>query len=199
MKNVIIFGVVAILLAGSAAAQMVRSGSVVLNMSEIEKLRTSGGVTQGLDGVNVNLIQNEGFEDGVLSPWTTNGWVVTNVNPNSGTYAAEAEGNIFIRQDFSPVDVTTVTSVTVFMLQPEAAISQICLFYDGAGEECAIFFPLSSWSQIDLVSLLRVSGDLTGIRVYGYSGGPTGPDITILDDVVIDSTIPVELQSLTVN
>jgi hypothetical protein len=199
MRKTLAIGVLVILIGGTATAQTVRSGSVEMTMEEVEALR---GVTSAADTPetpNINLILNPGFEAGTLDPWTSDGWVLSTTSPNTGTYHAEAEGNIFIRQDFAPVDVTTVTAVSVYMLQPEAAISQICLFYEPADEECDIFLPQATWTQIDLSSLLRVSGNLTGIRVYGYFGGPTGPDITYLDDALIDSTIPVELQSFTVN
>jgi hypothetical protein len=199
MLRISAIGVVVILVCGAAAGQTVRSGSVELTMAEVEALRPAGGSGVEASPVDVNLVTNPGFESGVLAPWTTDGWVVSTTNPNSGAYHAEALGNLFIRQDFAPVDVTTVTSVVVSMLQPEVAISYICLFYEPADEECAIFHPVATWTQIDLSSLLRMSGNLTGIQVYGYAGGGGGPDITYLDDVLIDSTIPVGLQSLTVN
>ncbi|MCU0304260.1 MAG: hypothetical protein MUC56_09420 [Thermoanaerobaculales bacterium] len=199
MSRIPLIGIVAMLVCGVATAQTVRSGPVELTKAEVEALRPAGGLSSVASTVDVNLVTNPGFESGALAPWTTDGWVVSTTNPNSGVYHAEALGNIFIRQDFAPVDVTTVSSVVISMLQPEVAISWICLFYEPSDQQCDLFFPQATWSQLDLVSLLRPAGNLTGIQVYGYSGGGGGPDVTYLDDVLIDSAIPVELQSLSTN
>ena len=45
----------------------------------------------------------------------------------------------------------------------------------------------TTWTQHDITFFLRPSGSLlTGIRLWGYSGGPQGPDETFLDDVSIE-------------
>ena len=95
-------------------------------------------------------------------------------------------GNNWIRQDFAPINTASVQSITFWMRQPEAQISAFDLFYSDLTFDEDIWFVPTTWAQQDITSFLRPAGNiLTGIRLWGYSGGPQGPDETFLDDVSI--------------
>jgi hypothetical protein len=177
--------VMALLAVAPAAAETVRSGDIQMDTSEITQ--TSGTTTpsQSL----VEYLGNPGFETGALPPWTTNNWTVTNADAHSGTFSAFDAGNFWIRQDFPPIDTANVNSVRFWMRQPEAQISAYDFFYDDNSFDEDIVFVGANWQQFDVTAGLRPSGNiLVAIRIYGYSGGPGGPDETYLDDVSLDVT-----------
>ena len=74
---------------------------------------------------DTELIQNGGFETGVLSPWyvarnfcsggTCSPWAVTNSNPHTGTYSAMDIGNIEMRQDFTPTPGSQITDISFWI------------------------------------------------------------------------------------
>lgn len=145
--------------------------------------------------VPVEQLVNNGFEDGILTPWTTDNWVISTDDPYSGTYCAFTEGNNWVRQEFAPVDVTAVTSVTFWYKQPEIAIFAYRLYYSPSDYDQDICLVSSSgWVQYDLTSVLRPAGELQGIQFYGYSGGGTQPDYCYIDDVSVmyDETVTLE-------
>lgn len=143
----------------------------------------------------VELLDNNGFEDGVLTPWTTNSWTVSTDTPHSGTYCAFVEGNYWIRQDFTPTDVTTIISVTFWYRQPETALFAFDLFYSPTDyDQEAIIVTSPDWVEYDVTSYLRPTGNLQAIRFFGYIGGGPDPDYCFLDDVsvIFDDAVSLE-------
>ncbi|MCP4228792.1 MAG: hypothetical protein GY771_01405 [bacterium] len=151
----------------------------------------------GAYGAQVEMLVNPGFEDGVLTPWTTNNWTVETISPHSGTYCAEDYGNYWIRQDFTPTDVNDIVSVIIWAKQPDVVIFAFDFFYGPSDYDEDIYFPSGpDWEEYDLTSVLRSSGNLEAIRMYGYSGGGDGP--TYLDDasIIYDDGVGIESASL---
>lgn len=136
--------------------------------------------------VPVELLQNGDFETGVLQPWTTNNWIISTTDPHSGTYCAFDEGNYWIRQDFTPVDVSKVVSVTFWHKQPEVTVYGIEFYYGPSDYDFELIFPSGpEWLENDVTGLLRTTGNLEAIRIWGYSGGGPDPDYNYIDDVSI--------------
>jgi len=164
------------------AERIVQSGSITIDLDSIDR-ENSDVVVMTRD----NTLENPGFETGELPPWTTNNWSVTDVDPASGTYCAEDIGNYWIRQDFAPIDVGDINSITLWAQQPEAAISAVDLFYSETDYDEFLIWPLAEWSLFDVTAELRAVGSLVAIRVYGYSGGGPDPDLSRIDDIAIDA------------
>ena len=174
----------ALLVPALAGAVMMQSGSIIVNS---DTYVPNHQVSQPKPMVS-NILQNPGFETGSLPPWTSNAWTVTNTDQHSGTYSAWDVGNNNIEQDFSPTDVTTITSVSAWEKQDSgAAFAAVDFIYSTATDEFLVA-PGTGWTYIDMTSHLRSSGTLIGIRFWGYSGG--GDQLTQLDDVDIEGTVP---------
>jgi hypothetical protein len=180
------FGVLAAALcltAGGAFASTVQSGNIVMDSSDIHH-GPSGSAPVSM----VEVLVNPGFETGALAPWTqAGGWSVVNTNPHSGTFCAFDIGNNWVRQDFAPINTSQVSSVTFWSRQPEAQIQAVDFYYsDTTFDEFLVFIP-TTWQLNNVTSNLRPAGALlTGIRIWGYSGGPGGPDETFVDDVSVN-------------
>lgn len=145
--------------------------------------------------VPVELLQNGGFESGALSPWTTNSWTISTTDPHSGTYCAFVEGNYWIRQDFTPVEVTNVVSVTFWHRQPEVTLFGIEFYYSPSDYDFDVIYSQGpDWTEYDVTHLLRSTGSLQAMRIWGYSGGGPDPDYNYLDDVSIiyDEDLPID-------
>jgi len=151
-------------------------------------------------GAQVERLENPGFEDGVMTPWTTSGnWAIDTTDPHTGTYCASNEGNNYIEQAFDPTDVNDISSFTLWVKQPESAISAIDMFYGPSDyDEELIFLAGTDWEEFDMTGYLRGTGDLEKIRIWGYSGGGPDPDISYLDDVSIiyEDYVGIESASL---
>ena len=177
-----IAGAALLLFAGGAWAETVQSGFVVMNSEDIVAGQSTPVPTSSL----VELLANAGFESGSLPPWTTaGGWSVVGTNPHSGSFCAFDVGNNWVRQDFPPIDTANILSVTFWARQPEAQIQAYDLYYSDNTFDETIWFVPTTWTQKDITSFLRPASLLTGIRIWGYVGGPPGPDETFLDDVSI--------------
>ena len=146
----------------------------------------------------VELLVNSGFEDGVLTPWTTNAWVVSTDAPHAGTYCAFVEGNYWIKQEFAPTDVAIITSVTFWYRQPEMAIFAYRLYYGPSDyDQDILYVSTADWYEYDLTSVLRPTGSLQAVLFYGYVGGGTMPDYCYIDDVSVMYDETVSLQQTT--
>ncbi|MBN2585750.1 MAG: hypothetical protein JXR55_00525 [Candidatus Fermentibacteraceae bacterium] len=146
----------------------------------------------------VELLANPGFEDGVLTPWTTSNWTVVTTDPHSGTYCAFDEGNYWIKQEFTPSDVKNIVSVTFWYRQPEAAIFAFDFLYGPSDyDEEIVYVTGPNWTEYDLTYFLRSTGNLQAIRFYGYSGAGPDPDYSYLDDVSIiyDESVSLQLST----
>ena len=144
------------------------------------------------------LLQNNGFEDGTLTHWTTSAWVVSTDDPHSGTYCAFVEGNHWLKQEFTPTDVATITSITFWYKQPEMAIFAFDLFYGQSDyDEEIVFVSSAGWVEYDMTYFLRPAGNLQAIRVFGYSGGGTLPDYSYFDDASVMWDEALSLQQST--
>lgn len=176
--------VFAVLSVVPSAAETVRSGFVEIETSTVNP-PGEPPAPQSL----VEYLANPGFETGSLPPWTTDNWSVVTSTPHSGTYAAYDVGNFWIRQDFGPIDTANVLSFTFWAKQPEAGtqLQAYDYFYSGGAFDEFLWFPPDDYGQHNGTSNLRPPGNiLTGIRIWGYSGGGKGPDETWVDDVSLD-------------
>jgi hypothetical protein len=176
-----------------AAAELAQSGNVIVDLDEIVRPGSAGEITRG----TTNILINPGFETGILLPWTTNNWNTTNADAHSGTWCAEDIGNFWIRQDFTPIDVNSIVSVSFWTKQPEQAIQAVDFYYGPSDNDQFIVFPLADWTLMDVTSWLRPAGNLQAIRIWGYSGGGKADDLTRIDDVDIQADVPVSVQSTT--
>jgi hypothetical protein len=183
MNKVFLASIVLILFAGVAATSVpaeIRSGSFVSDQ---------GGVPHEDPLINIrsNILQNPGFETGDIAPWTSNGWVATNADANSGIYSALGITNIYIRQDFTPIDVTTINSITNYEKQPSGvAFAAVDFIYSSeVDSDEFLVSPGVDWTFQDMTAHLRPSGNLSAIRFWSYSGA--GDQATWIDDVSIDA------------
>ncbi len=146
----------------------------------------------------VELLLNPGFEDGVLTPWTTNDWTIDSADPHSGTYCAFVESSRWIMQEFTPADVNKIASITFWCMQPEQALFGVNLFYSPSDYDQEIVNIITpGWVEFDMTYFLRSTGHLQAIKFWGYSGGGGDPDYSFLDDVSIIYDEDLALQSET--
>jgi hypothetical protein len=182
--RIVLFAAVTVLFlgAGHATAQIMESGSFVVDLSQYTP-PTHGEPFE----TRCNVLGNPGFETGSLPPWTTNGWTVTDEDAYAGIYSAESYGNIHVEQFFTPLDVSQVISVTMWSKQPEGiAFQAVDFFYSPTDYDEFLVGPGVDWTFIDMTSQLRPAGMLQGIRIWGYSGGGPEPDLIRVDDVIIE-------------
>jgi len=170
-----------------AGAQTIESGNYFYDLSEYTPAQNGGSFP-----VLSNILSNAGFETGALPPWTTSGWSVTGADFYAGAYSAESFGNVAVEQAVAPVDVNDITSITVWAKQPEGvAFAAVHFLYDDATFDEFFIAPGVDWTFVDMTSQLRGSGNLVGIRFYGYSGGGPGEDLTRIDDASIEANVGV--------
>ncbi len=175
--------------AAASAAQadrIVRSGNTVVNLDTME-VTFLGAEAVSPATPTAEVLQNPGFESGALNPWYTTGnqWTVTSSGCQSGSYCATDIGNYWIRQDFAGIPGNQITSITLWSRQPEAAIQAVDLMYSDGSYYEDIIFPTATWQQFDVTAWLDPNKTLTGIRIWGYSGGGPDPDVTVIDNVSI--------------
>jgi hypothetical protein len=183
----------AVPVAGNAAgtAQLIRSGSVTAELmpdGTVRFPRATGTADRSpAPGAptDYEALQNPGFESGALTPWYESGgmWSIVTDNPHGGTYCAYDTGNNWIRQDFTGIPVSRITSIALWYRQPNAGIAAVDLFYTDASDTEDIIFPTATWQQFDVTSWLAPGKTLNGIRIWGYTGGPN-PECYI-DDISI--------------
>ena len=150
-------------------------------------------------GAQVELLENPGFEDGVLDPWTTDGWMINSSDPHSGNYYAYNEEipARFIEQSFEPVDVNDIISFTLWQKYSNSALSIIRMYYGATDyDEVIIYITEWGWMQFDMTADLRSSGNLEAIRVYDVMSTP--PATAYLDDasIIYEDYIGIEGSSI---
>ncbi|MCB8952536.1 MAG: hypothetical protein H6650_11030 [Ardenticatenales bacterium] len=173
--------------------RIVRSGNTIVNLDTME-VTFLGADAVAPAAPAAEVLQNPGFETGVLAPWytTNNQWSVINSGCQSGSYCATDIGNYWIQQDFAGIPGTQITSIAFWSRQPEAAIQAVDLLYSDGTYYENIVFPTADWQRFDVTSWLDPNKTLTGIRLWGYSGGGGDPDVTVIDNVsVIGGCSPV--------
>lgn len=151
----------------------------------------------------VNLLSNPGFENGTLPPWFQDrnfcsppcaDWTVTSTDAHSGSFSAMDQGNIELKQTFTPTPVSNIVDVSFWAKHPDAPGLPIAVdfFYtDGTDSEFVLFTPDTSWDFFDVTSDLLAGKTLDGISVFGVSGG-CGSCTTFVDDfsVLATSNVP---------
>ena len=186
MKKCIILIAVVIFISASTtltAQNVVQSGQVIVDLDK-HKRPQSSSILQNTQSRG-NILENPGFESGVLTPWYTSNWTVTKTSPHTGLYCATDEGNFYIRQDFNGIPVARIKQVTLWSRQPEECIQAVDLYYSDGTYFEDIIWPLKDWQEFDVTSWLSAGKTLVGIRIWGYSGGGPDPDISFIDDVTI--------------
>jgi hypothetical protein len=170
--------------AGTIEGLIVQSGSTVIDLSSAKR----EGPIKSQSFSDDELLTNGGFETGSFLPWYHDGaWTISTTMPHSGTYCAYDVGNHWLRQDITPTPASQIVSVTLWCRQPEAEISAIDFFYEGGGYSEDIIWPTENWQQFNVTSFIDPGTIVTGIRVWGYVGGPVGPDETFFDDISIET------------
>jgi hypothetical protein len=167
----------------ATAQNWVQSGNTAMDLSRF-KQPDSTKTTQNSQSRGEILV-NAGFETGSLTPWITYNWKVTTTAPHGGNYCATVEGNYFIRQEFPPIPVDMIKSITLWSRQPEEAIQGVDMYYLDGTWDTNIIFPKKDWQNFDVTSFLPPGQVLVALVVWGYSGGGPDPDISYIDDVSI--------------
>ena len=136
------------------------------------------------------ILANPGFETGSLPPWFNNQnfggttpWFVTGTGCLTGSFCAQDDGNIELKQTFSAVPTNTISTVTFWALHPDPAAVAVAydFFYQNGGQaEFLVGTNGTNWTQFDATSNLRANDQLVGFSVFGNSAG-----ITRLDDLSI--------------
>lgn len=138
------------------------------------------------------LLLNGDFETGALSPWynardfcsgTCIPWNVSTNNPHSGQYSAMGEGNIELRQDFTPTLGSQINNVS-FWVNSASGVDAVDFFYtDNSDEEFVVFSTANTWDLENVTSDVNTGKTLMGFSIWG-----SGPDhVTYIDDASITS------------
>jgi hypothetical protein len=157
--------------------------SVLLNVTEV-----STGV--------INLIQNDSFETGSLSPWSQGRnfcsgackvWAVLATEPRLGQDDAGSEGNLEMRQDFAATPTSSILQVSLWVRHPSGfEPTAVDFFYsDGADDEFLMFTSDSSWDSFDFTTDLAAGKSLSGFSVWGFGSSNIATPVTYVDGVVI--------------
>jgi hypothetical protein len=179
----------ALLMSPAAMAITARSGRGVADLDSY--VPRENGVPFDPRG---NVLMNGDFETGALAPWTTNAWVITGGDFHGGAFSAEAVANTWLYQEFDPIAVGGVLSISMWSKQPAgAAFQAVDLFYGPSDFDEFLVGPGVDWTFIDMTSEMRPTGTLMAIRIWGYEDSAPGDDVTRVDDVFIDHIAsPVE-------
>ena len=167
---------------------IVESGKVIPNQITVKEEKSL---------LEREMLQNPGFETGLLSPWTTNNWIVDTINPHKGRFCASTVGNNWIRQDIIPIHASRINHISFWARQPEAPAAQAYdfIYYDSTVEEF-VHYPTADWAQYDVTPNLNRQKILVAFRLWGYSGGGPNPDSTYIDDVSIFRYLDVEIRTV---
>jgi hypothetical protein len=179
-KRLLFLALVACICVPLAGAQLVQSGYLSIDLSQYTPPQNGQPFAP-----RSNVLTNPGFETGSLPPWATDNWTVTNADYYSGVYCAQDYQNHWIRQDFTPIPVAGINSITMWERQPSGpAFGAVDFFYSPSDYDEFLVAPGDGWTFEDVTGYLRSSGSLEAIRIWGYSG--PSPELTRVDDVTID-------------
>jgi len=143
-----------------------------------------------------NILQNPGFESGSITPWyvarnfcasSCKPWTTATIHPRTGAFDAGDIGNIEMRQDFTAISTSVITKVVLWARHPTGTFLPVAVdfFYtDGTDDEFVVDTTDQNWDSFDLTSDVLSGQTLSGISVFGFSGGGVTPT-TFVDNVSI--------------
>ncbi len=150
----------------------------------------------------VSIIQNGGFESGVLGPWyedrasgSTRPWGVTSIRPYDGERSAFNLGRLELRQDFAPVSASDILTARFAAARQGTSTSNDILaewFYTDGTSSGALLFVITTagsgsttiWQQFDLLPFLDPAKTVRGLSFTGV------PDVTTKLDGVVVTAVP---------
>jgi hypothetical protein len=108
-------------------------------------------------------------------------------DPVTTSNAIEVTGNEDVTFDLVPTPVATLDSVDFWTWHDptDSAIQSWTAFYSSGRSSSGLIINTTSgsgWEKIELLASLDPAEELTGLQVWGYSGGGAAPDITRYDD-----------------
>jgi hypothetical protein len=158
----------------------------------------------GLEIFQSGIIANGGFETGSIEPWyepqVPPYWGVTGTGVHSGNYCAY-NGNAYnptpLRQNFSPVPVSSITSVTFWLKQDsDFGAAWVTFYYSDGSYNAHEYSGVHSWAQYNATSYLQHGKNLTCIQLqFGFSDDWEGwiDDVSILvDTTALAATISID-------
>lgn len=133
------------------------------------------------------MLVNEGFETGVLVPWTSDEVpVITATMPHSGMWSAQVTGGAYIRQDFAAVPVSQLLAANFWSWHDVTDGPLIVIEWgysdNTTGNDIAFGDQLDGWVKHDLLGDMNQNKSIVYLIIYGYSGGSMLPDISRFDD-----------------
>ena len=144
-----------------------------------------------------NALQNPGFESGGLAPWFqdrdqggSEDWNATFADARSGSFSATDVGPKELRQDFVPIPVEDLESVTFWARhpsQPTAPVGVFLFYADGSDSNPVLFTSSTAWELFDVTPFLVPGRELTALGISGFETVPSpGPDDrTLVDDASV--------------
>jgi hypothetical protein len=153
-------------------------------------------VTFGIAGSSLamNLVSNSGFESGVLSPWVQDSnfapadedWNVTNADSFTGSFSATDVGDKGLFQGFTVPNKFHITDVSFAIRNLDGSLNAYDLIYSDSTKGTFLYFPTDgNWHVVDVTANVDTTKVLSGIRIFGVSGGDT--QRTFVDDVQVDA------------
>jgi hypothetical protein len=134
-----------------------------------------------------SIFVNPGFESGSLSPWVTSGATISAAAAQSGTYAAQTNGNFFLEQTISPVPVSQLESASFWTWHNANDLPSLLVEWQYSdatkGSMTLTNAQLDGWKQIDLLAKLDPNKSLTKLKLWGYAGGGSYLDLARFDSV----------------
>lgn len=130
------------------------------------------------------LIQNGGFETGVLSPWEEAGgheaWSVTDSQAFEGAYSALVRGDYQLVQSFDPRPGSSIQAFTIAVMTAVPAWITVEVDYnDERGPTLAkVFVPAAfQWQALDLLEYIDPDRDVYKVTLAGHRNGDSPDDM----------------------
>ncbi|MBI1896829.1 MAG: hypothetical protein HYS04_09905, partial [Acidobacteria bacterium] len=159
-----------------------------------------------------NILLNEGFESGDLSPWfrilTPNRnqcsmtycefWNVTSTDSHSGVFSITDVGSMELRQSFAPLPVSDIAGISFWAKDPNALFGVGYELFYSDNPDPALYLnsflaPLTTsvWTYIDVTPNLTPGKQLVGISISGYDRFPSTPTPRVfVDDITVNVSTP---------